>query len=674
MSCLNRSKEIEKIHELVQQLNQYRYHYYALDQSMVSDQEYDELYETLEKLETEYDYRLPDSPTQRIGDEPLQSFESHQHKQPLWSLDKVKNSEELRNWEQRLMRNLPTEAEQPTYILEYKYDGLTVNLTYQDGYLVQAATRGNGREGEAILPQVKTIQAVPLSIPFKGILEVQGEGLMRLSTFETYNKEAKEPLKNPRNGAAGALRNLNPKVTATRKLDMICYQTGYCDEKAFGTHKEMLEFLKEQHFPVSGEVYVANNLEEALEHLLEMEKAIPTLDYMVDGVVIKVNQMALRQTLGYTQKFPRWAVAYKFEAQEVTTFLEEVIWQVGRTGKLTPTAVLKPVEVGGVTVQRATLNNWEDIQRKKLSLGVRVWLRRSNDVIPEIMGLVEEEKPGRPILKPEKCPACNTLLVEKGAHLFCPNSLACKPQLVYKLTHFCSRDAMDIDGFSAKTAEQLYEELDLKSIDALYNLKKEDLMKLEGFKEKRAGNLLEAIENSKECSLHQFLYALGIPNVGRKTAEDLAEEYGSIDELKKTEVEDLMALPDIGSIMAESIVTFFQDHHIQRAIQSLMDAGVNPKSLQEEKKVSDSIFAGKTVVVTGKLQKFSRQEAKDLLKKYGASLSESVSGKTDILIYGEEAGSKLMKAQKLVESGKNTELQFMTEGMFMKQIGGSEHG
>ena len=671
---MNRSEEIEKIHELVQQLNHYRYHYYALDQPLVSDQEYDQLYETLERLETEQDYRLPDSPTQRIGDEPLQSFQPHQHLQPLWSLDKVKNPDELRNWEQRLRKNLPEGAEHPTYILEYKYDGLTVNLTYRDGYLVQAATRGNGSVGEAILPQVKTINAVPLSIPFKGTLEVQGEGLMRLSIFEAYNREAKEPLKNPRNGAAGALRNLNPKVTATRKLDMLCYQTGYCDEKTFQTHEEMLEFLREQHFPVSREIYSAESLEKAVDCVLEMEKAIPSLDYMVDGVVIKVNQMELRQVLGYTQKFPRWAVAYKFEAQEVTTTLEEVIWQVGRTGKLTPAAVLTPVEVGGVTVKRATLNNWEDIQRKKLQLGVKVWLRRSNDVIPEIMGRLEAEDSGEPITKPNHCPACNTELVEKGAHLFCPNSLFCKPQLVYKLAHFSSRDAMDIDGFSEKTAEQLYEELSLKSIQELYDLKKEDLMKLEGFKEKRAGNLLEAIEKSKDCTLDRFLYALGIPNVGRKTADDLAKHYGSIEALKKATVEELVALPDVGQIMAEGIVTFFRDQRIRNAIQSLLEAGVNPKASQEKTRLSDSPFAGKTVVITGKLLDFSRQEAKEQLEKRGANVSDSVSGKTDILIYGEDAGSKLKKAQQMVESGKNPDLQLMNETMFINQLGGKKHG
>ncbi|RQD69184.1 MAG: NAD-dependent DNA ligase LigA [Tindallia sp. MSAO_Bac2] len=668
---MSRSEEIEKIHQLVKQLNHYRYHYYALDRPQVSDQEYDELYDRLEKLEEENNYRLPDSPTQRIGDEPLKSFQSHRHLQPLWSLDKVKNPQELKNWEQRLRKNLSDSQETVSYILEYKYDGLTVNLTYQDGYLVQAATRGNGETGEAILPQVKTINSVPLSIPFKGTLEVQGEGLMRLSTFEAYNRQAEEPLKNPRNGAAGALRNLNPKVTATRKLDMLCYQTGYCDGKSFDNHEEMLSFLRKNYFPVSNEIYRAKNLDEAIDQIQKMEKAIPSLDFMVDGVVIKVNQIALREELGYTQKFPRWAVAYKFEAQEVTTVLEEVIWQVGRTGKLTPAAVLEPVEVGGVTVQRATLNNWEDIQRKNLRLGVKVWLRRSNDVIPEIMGRVEEKTPGEPIPKPEKCPACHTELVEKGAHIFCPNSLFCKPQLIYKLAHFSSRDAMDIDGFSEKTAEQLYEELELTSIQQLYDLKKEDLLKLEGFKEKRADNLLNAIEKSKDCTLDRFLFALGIPNVGRRTAGDLARYFGSIESLRKATVEDLVLLPDVGEIVAEGIVTFFNDRRILEAIQSLMDMGVKPKPLYEEAAMQNSPFAGKTVVVTGKLTAFSRQEAKEKLEKLGAKVSESVSAKTDILIYGEDAGSKLNKAQKLKETGKNPDIELMDENTLNEKLGGN---
>ncbi|SDY51777.1 NAD-dependent DNA ligase LigA [Tindallia californiensis] len=671
---MHQSKAIEDIHQMVKQLNRYRYHYYALDQSLVSDEEYDRLYEKLEKMENENHYYLPDSPTQRIGDEPLESFQPHQHIQALWSLDKVKTPQELRNWEQRIQKNLPQEKEKISYVLEYKYDGLTINLTYQDGYLVQAATRGNGQVGEAILPQVKTIQAVPLSIPYKGTLEVQGEGLMRLSTFEAYNKRATEPLKNPRNGAAGALRNLDPKVTATRKLDILCYQTGYCEGEVFNTHKEMLDFLQENFFPVSREVYHVDSMEEAIHQIEKMEKKIPSLDYMVDGVVIKVNQMDLREELGYTQKFPRWAVAYKFEAQEVTTVLEEVVWQVGRTGKLTPAAILSPVEIGGVTVKRATLNNWGDICRKKLKLGVLVWLRRSNDVIPEIMGRVEDETPGKEIEKPIACPACHTELVEKGAHIFCPNSLQCKPQLVYKLTHFSSRNAMDIDGFSEKTAAQLYEALGLVSIHQLYELKEEDLLTLEGFKEKKAKNLIEAIEKSKQRTLDRFLYALGIPNVGRRTASDLAQYFGSIDALKKVTVERLMELPDIGNTVAESIVTFFQDQQIAEAIDALIAAGVHVKPLEEPESISHSFFAGKNVVVTGKLSTLSRKSVKDKLENMGAKVTDSVSNKTDILIYGEDAGSKLSKAQKLKESGKNPNLHLMDEEAFNRELGGETHG
>ena len=657
---------MQQMRSLVDLLNEHNYYYYALDDPRMPDGTYDQLYDELKALEDKAGTWLPDSPTRRVGSQPVSAFQSHQHLAPLWSLDKVKNEAELIAWEGRLRRQLgDLAADSLEYMLEYKYDGLTINLTYEEGLLVQAATRGNGETGEAILAQVKTIGSVPLSIPYQGTLEVQGEGVMRLSVFEAYNETAPEPLKNPRNAAAGALRNLNPQTTASRRLDLYCYQVGYCSDQEFETHEAMLAFLRENRFPVSQQVTKAVGIEAAARELRRMEAAIPELDVLVDGVVVKLNRYDLRQEAGFTMKFPRWAVAFKFEAMEVTTRLEAVVWQVGRTGKLTPAAELTPVEVGGVTVRRATLNNYDDIQRKGLQQGCLVWLRRSNDVIPEIMGVVDKpDATCRPIEKPHQCPACGSEVVEKGAHLFCPNTLACKPQLVAGLAHFAGRDAMDIDGFSEKTAALLFDALDLRGIHQLYGLTVEELLPLEGFQQKKAENLIQAIEASKHRPLSRFLYALGIPNVGKRTAGDLADHYGSLENVMAATGEELVALPEIGAIVAESITTFFHEERVRQAIDALLQAGVTPEAEPEVMLSQPTTFTGKTVVVTGKLSSFTRQEIKETLTALGARVTDSVSVKTDILLYGEDAGSKLAKAQKLIESGKQPALLLMDEETF----------
>jgi DNA ligase (NAD+) len=646
--------KIERMKELIEIINDLNYHYYILDNPKVSDKEYDELYDELTRLEKESGTILPNSPTQRVGGEPLEKFEKHRHIAPLWSLDKCQSIEELKNWDQRVRRlinqyNMENEKKlpSPTYTVEYKFDGLTINLTYRDGNLVQGATRGNGEVGEAILPQIKTIKSIPLTIDFKGTVEIQGEGLMPLSVLEEYNKTADEPLKNARNAAAGALRNLDPKVTAKRRLIAYFYNVGYIEGKTFDTHLEMLDFIRENRLPVSNYIKTFDNIEKLIEEIERVKKDRKELDVLTDGLVIKINDMRTREALGYTQKFPRWAVAYKFEAEEVTTKLIDVEWNVGRTGKVTPTAILEPVEIGGVTVKRATLNNWDDIQRKKVAIGLRVWVRRSNDVIPEIMGAIEDssENPEE-IQKPEICPACGSELVQEGVHIFCPNSLSCKPQLVSRLVHYASRDAMNIEGFSERTAEQLFEELGLKDIPGLYELKFEDLVKLQRFGEKKAKNLLEAIEKSKDCRLDSFIYALGIPNVGKKTATDLANTFKSLDNLKKAKYEELILIQDIGDKVANSIIEFFHDEKIISSIDKLLKEGVNPV-YEKEEVFSNTIFTGKTVVVTGTIEGISRNEVKEIVTKMGGKVTGSVSKKTDYVIVGENPGSKLAKAQEL---------------------------
>ncbi|MBY9077320.1 NAD-dependent DNA ligase LigA [Paenibacillus sp. HN-1] len=649
----------ERMKELVAELNNYNYHYYTLDAPLVSDKEYDALYDQLTALEAESGVMLPDSPTQRVGGELLKGFVPHKHLAPLWSLDKAQNIEQLRSWNTRVLKlvndynakNPDQLLPEPCYAVELKFDGLTLNLTYRDGRLVQASTRGNGVTGEGILAQVKTIKSIPLTIPFTdGVIEVQGEGIMNLSALAEYNKTAAEPLKNARNGAAGALRNLNPKVTAGRKLSAFFYNVGYSEGTEFQTHQEMMQFLRDNRFKVNPYLTYFENFDDVTEQLAEIEDGRSKLDYLIDGAVIKVTDFRTREVLGYTDKFPRWAVAYKFEAEETTTVLEAVVWNVGRTGKITPLAKVEPVELAGVTVQNCTLNNVGDIERKNLkhALGTRVFIRRSNDVIPEILGKVTEESDGGEIVFPDHCPACGFPLEMRGAHLFCNNKLNCKPQIVARISHFASRDAMDIETFSEKTASQLYDELSVREPADLYELTLEQLVKLERFGEKKAANLLQALEDSKGKDLASFLFALGIPNTGKATTRMLADHYRSLDAVMQANAEELAELPDIGGIVAESIVGYFADPFIVTGISRLLELGVNPTAPEAPAApVENSFFSGKTVVLTGSLQLLTRDEAAERLEALGAKVTGSVSKKTDLVIAGEKAGSKLAKAQSL---------------------------
>ena len=643
---------MDRMRELVDRLNETAYQYYTLDNPTISDAEWDALYDELIKLEQSTGERLPDSPTRRVGGEVLPGFEPHAHIARLWSMGKAQSIGELEDWARRAVKlreeavaggaNLPP----ITYTVEHKFDGLTINLTYEGGRLIGAATRGNGIVGEAILPQVMTIRTVPLTIPFQGRMEVHGEGFMRISVLNQYNETAKEPLKNPRNAAAGALRNLDPNVTASRRLDACFYDVGYIEGRTFATQHEMLEFLRENRFPTSACEIPAKNLPDAIAAVHQIEAERADLDYMIDGAVIKIDDYPTREILGYTDKFPRWAVAYKFEAEEATTTLEAIQWQIGRTGKLTPVARVSPVELAGATVRQATLNNWQDIQRKRVKLGAKVWIRRSNEVIPEIMGRVDEfSEDERDIEKPVVCPECGAALQERGAHLFCPNRDGCKRQIVMRLSHFASRDAMDIDTFSEKTAAQLVDAGLIQEADQLYHLEKEALCGLDRFGEKKADNLLKAIEKSKNRPLNAFIHAIGIPNVGVKTARDLAARFGSIDALRRADRETLTTMDDVGDIVAESIVSFFEDPANSRLVDALLESGVQP--MWEQTDAADGAFAGMTVVVTGTLSSMGRAEAEEAIRRRGGKATGSVSKKTSLVVAGENAGSKLSKAQSL---------------------------
>lgn len=659
----------QRMRELIDELNNASVHYYTYGESIMSDARWDEKLNMLIALEKESGVVLPDSPSVRVGAEPLASFESHRHINRLWSMDKVQSKEELSAWIQRVEKlhaQLNDGRETPlpplSYAVEYKLDGLTINLTYQDGQLVQAATRGNGEVGEGILAQARTIRCVPLTIPYKGLLEVQGECIMKLSTLEAYNRTADEPLKNARNAAAGALRNLDPTVTAKRKLDAFFYQVGTIVDPPYTDMDGMLAFLKENGFPTSQYAEHASTYDEISDRIDKVEEQRSTLDFLIDGAVVKVCDLATRQAMGNTEKFPRWAVAYKFAAEENTATLLDVTWELGRTGKLTPLAHLTPTDIGGVTVKRATLNNYGDILRKNVAIGCEVWIRRSNDVIPEIMGRVGEPGDAETVITPPShCPACGKKLVERGAHLFCMNRRSCKPQAVARLAHFAGRNAMDIDTFSDKTAELLYDALGVRDCADLYRLTVNDLLVLDGFKQKRAENLVSALEKSRTCTLDAFLFAIGIPNVGRKTARDLAGHFGSLEAVKAATLEELTAIPDVGDIVAASVVEFFSFHENLEMIDRLLAAGITPQ--HESDAVSD-VLAGKTIVVTGTLPSLSREEAEKLIAAHGGKPSGSVSKKTAFVLAGEKAGSKLTKAQSLG-------IPVLDEAAFMSLIDGT---
>ncbi|MBO3423163.1 NAD-dependent DNA ligase LigA [Clostridium perfringens] len=642
------------IEELVEELNKYAYEYYVLGNSSVTDKDYDKKYYELVDLEKETGYKLPYSPTQRVGDVILPEFKKYTHKARLWSLDKAQTLEEIREWHNRNVKfieeyNRTSDEELPPlkYILTKKFDGLTINLSYdENGVLVTGATRGTGAIGEDVTAQVKTIKSIPLKIDCHDFLEIHGEAIMTTEAFEKYNSEAETPLKNLRNGAAGALRNLNVAETAKRNLSAFFYDVGYKEGAPFKTYMEMLNFIKVKGFPMDDYIRECKTLDEIQKEIDYIRDIRFDLNYDIDGLVIAIDDIRTRELLGYTVKFPKWAIAYKFEAQEATTKLLDVEWNVGRSGRVSPTAILDPVELAGVTVKRATLNNMDDIARKGVRLGAEVFVRRSNDVIPEIMGVVPESLEGtKEIEEPKVCPACGAHLVHEGVHIYCENTLGCKPQMVKTIVHFAGREAMNIAGFSEKTAEQLFEKLDIRDISDLYKLEYEKLLDLDKFGPKKAQNLLDAIEKSKDCTLEAFLYSLGIPNVGVKTAKDLVKRFESLENLEKATFEELVSVQDVGDIVARSIIEFFKEERTLKVINELLSLGVNPH--YEKKEVLESPFMGKTVVVTGTLENYSRTSIKEKLESLGAKVSGSVSKKTDFVIAGEAAGSKYDKAKSL---------------------------
>lgn len=624
--------------QMVQQLNKWAYEYYVLDNPSVADTVYDALYDQLVLLEKQTGIVLPDSPTHRVGGETLKEFSQHKHLKRLYSLDKVQSFGELSQWMEKVQKQLGNVQ----FSLELKYDGLTINVTYDQGKFVGAATRGKGIVGEDVTEQVKTIKTVPLSIPYTGLCEIQGEGIMKLSNLEKYNKKhPNDQLKNARNGVAGAIRNLNPKVTAERNLDVVFYSLGYSEGMQIGSQSQLVDFLKSCQMLTSNEFAIVETFEQAKAQIEKIGQMRPHFDFLIDGVVVKVNDFELREQLGYTDKFPKWAVAFKFDAEQVATTLLDVDWQVGRTGKLTPVGLLEPVELCGATISRATLNNFGDITRKNLHKNALVFVRRSNDVIPEVLGSAEQG--GVAIEKPTHCPACGSPLQEVGAHLFCTNAENCRPQIVARISHYCSKNACDIDGLSDKTVEQLVDCLGISSVADLYTLTTEQLLTLEGFKQRKANNIVSAIDKSKSVNLERFIFALGLDNVGSVTAKDLAIKYGSVDALSQASKESLLEIDGIGEIVAEGIVQYFQEQQNVEIVQKLQNIGIDPQL--SETKVG--VFTGKKIVLTGSLQNYTRSQATKLIEENGGEVSSSVSKSVNLVLAGAEAGSKLAKAHAL---------------------------
>ncbi|MBR1867662.1 MAG: NAD-dependent DNA ligase LigA [Clostridia bacterium] len=629
---------MDRMRELVDILNKYAYEYYVLDNPSVSDAEYDKLYDELKKLEEEKGVSLFDSPTKRVGGDPISSFSKHEHINRLYSLDKSVTYEQLEAFDTRIRKIC-----EPTYTVEYKFDGLTICLTYDDGKFVRATTRGNGVTGEDVTAQVLTIKSFPLSISYKGTLEVQGEAIIRLSVLDKYNQTADEPLKNARNAVAGAIRNLDPKITEKRKPEILFYNVNYMSEGSIDSQVGIFDFLKENGFKTFDYLKICANIEEVKAAVEEIEVERNKIDVLTDGAVIKLNEVKYRDILGYTDKFPRWAIAFKFEAEEAETLLKDVKWQVGRTGKLTPLGILKAVELGGATVKKATLNNYGDIVRKKIRIGCNVLIRRSNEVIPEILGAVGDESIGEIVEKPEFCPYCNSKIVEVGANLFCPNT-DCRPRVIAKFANFAQKDGMNIDGFSEKTADLLYDKVNLRKFSDLYELNKDDLKDIEGFQDKKISNLLSAIQKSKNVRFSDFIFALGIEGVGKKTSKDIAKRFCDINALSSATVEELADIPDVGAVIADNISRFFADKENSEEIDRLFSLGVTPYT---EKQATEGVFSGEKVVLTGSLSDFTRSEAAKIIEDLGGEVVGSVSKNTTLVVAGESAGSKLDKAKKL---------------------------
>ncbi|MEC1614828.1 NAD-dependent DNA ligase LigA [Bacillus mojavensis] len=645
----------QRAEELRRTINKYSYEYYTLDEPSVPDAEYDRLMQELIAIEEEHpDLRTPDSPTQRVGGAVLEAFQKVTHGTPMLSLGNAFNADDLRDFDRRVRQAV---GEDVAYNVELKIDGLAVSLRYEDGYFVRGATRGDGTTGEDITENLKTIRTIPLKMNRSLSIEVRGEAFMPKRSFEALNEERikneEEPFANPRNAAAGSLRQLDPKIAAKRNLDIFVYSIAELDEIGVETQSQGLDFLDDIGFKTNQERKKCGSIEEVIAMIDELQAKRADLPYEIDGIVIKVDSLDQQEELGYTAKSPRWAIAYKFPAEEVVTKLLDIELNVGRTGVITPTAILEPVKVAGTTVSRASLHNEDLIKEKDIRILDKVVVKKAGDIIPEVVNVLVEQRTGeeKEFSMPTECPECGSELVriEGEVALRCINP-ECPAQIREGLIHFVSRNAMNIDGLGERVITQLFQENLVRNVADLYKLTKEQVIQLERMGEKSTENLISSIQKSKENSLERLLFGLGIRFIGSKAAKTLAMHFESLDNLKKATIEELLAIDEIGEKMADAVITYFHKEEMLELLAELEELGVNtlykgPKRVKAED--SDSYFAGKTIVLTGKLEELSRNEAKAQIEALGGKMTGSVSKNTDLVIAGEAAGSKLTKAQEL---------------------------
>jgi len=646
-----------KINNLRSELNDHNYRYYVLDDPVISDAEYDRLLRELQLLEDSHpDLIADDSPTQRVGAPPLDGFGNIRHRIPMQSLANAMDTEEILAFHDRLIRRLGKE-QAIEYIAEPKLDGLAVELVYEKGKFVNGSTRGDGTTGEDITQNLKTIRAIPLALRVEAqsvptLLEVRGEVFIRKDDFLKLNiqQEAndKPVFANPRNAAAGSLRQLDSRITATRPLSIFCYQAGMVEGMTFETHSEFLTALQNWGFPVNPEIKILNGIEEAVAFHSDLESRRNTLPYEIDGSVFKVNNYDLQEKLGSRSRSPRWAIAGKFKAQQETTVIENIILSVGRTGAVTPVAKLVPVKVGGVVVSNVTLHNQDEIDRKDIRVGDTVLIQRAGDVIPQVVKIILEKRPANssPFKMINTCPECDHDIYRPEGEVVarCQN-LSCPAQVKRRIEHFVSKNAMDIDGVGEKLIDQLVEKNLVKSVDDLFRLSVDQLSDLERMAEKSADNTISALNNSKSTTFHRFVHALGIRNVGEHVAKVLGKAFGgNMEDFMKTNVEDLEAIVEVGPIVAETIVKFWADENNVNIVNNCFNLGIVLEPVNNE---TEQIFAGKTFVFTGSLESITRKEGKEIIESRGGRAAGSVSAKTDYVVAGKNAGSKLMKAEEL---------------------------
>lgn len=644
-----------RIKELRELIDYHNYRYYVLDNPEITDAEYDKLMRELISLESQFPQLItPDSPSQRVGGEPLEAFKKVTHREPMISLADAFSEEELRDFNRRVTENVGNQVE---YVVELKIDGLAVSLTYENGLLVTAATRGDGVVGEDVTQNVKTIKSVPLRLNIQKdkipmVIEVRGEIYLSKEGFKKLNEEREEmglpTFANPRNAAAGSIRQLDSKITAKRPLSTFMYALGYVEGIEFNTHLEVLEFYKACGFKVNPHIKSFNNFDDVIDYCMSWKEKRHSLPYEIDGIVIKVNSLHFQKILGSTAKTPRWAIAYKFPAEQKISVIEDIVVSVGRTGVLTPNAVLTPVQIAGSTVSRATLHNEDYIKEKDIHIGDSVIVQKAGDIIPEVVAVIKEKRTGneKEFKMPHRCPECGSEVIRlPGEVAYRCTGVSCPAQIRRRIIHFASRDAMDIRGLGPAIVSLLLSENLIKDVSDIYFLKKEALIPLERMGEKSANNLIKAIENSKKQPLNRLVYALGIPLIGSKASLTLAQEFKSMDRLQNATYEELIKIPEIGDKMAESIIAFFKQEQTKALITRLKEAGVNMLYAKEE--IGPKPLENLTFVLTGALEKYSRSKAQELIENLGGKVTGSVSKKTDYVVVGKDPGSKYNKALEL---------------------------